>query len=379
MLIVEHGYGVWGAQLCLLRLAPLLEERGVEPVLLAPPDSALAAVWRANGRRHVAVEVADDRDLRGPDGGGWLWRGIREVFRNLRGAWRTARVARQVGADVLVANSHGWAYTEVIGAGWLARRPSVLFIHAEIEATPIGRVWRAAARTATAVIPVSEASARSLGSPRNATVVRNGIDPDEYSPGPADPLLRKNLTDGTDAPVVLVLARLVPLKGIDHVIRAVAALPFEARLVVAGESADPVDLGYEAHLESLSRQLLGERATFLGRRTDVVELIRASDVVVLASETEGFGLCILEAQACGKPAVAYPAGGIVDVITPEVDGLLATQGDVDDLSRQLGRVLGDPALAARLGEAARAKVVREGTLRAQADGQAAVLHRLVRS
>src|SRR5581483_3054023 len=144
---------------------------------------------------------------------------------------------------------------------------------------------------------------------------------------PVDPLLRKDLTDGTDAPVVLVLARLVPLKGIDHVIRAVAALPFEARLVVAGESADPVDLGYEAHLANLSRELLGERATFLGRRTDVVELIRASDVVVLASETEGFGLCMLEAQACGKPAVAYPAGGIVDVITDEVDGLLATQGD----------------------------------------------------
>jgi glycosyltransferase involved in cell wall biosynthesis len=382
VLIVEHGYGVWGAQLCLLRLAPLLEAHGVEQILAAPPDSALAAEWRATGRRHVVIEVAEDRDLRGPDGKGRVRRLLREVWRNALGAWRTARAARQVGADVLHANSHGWAYTEVVAAGWLARRPSVLHVHGEVERTPVGRIWRVATRFASAAVPVSGAVARTMA-PRlrgNTHVVRNGIDPHTYSPGPADPLLRKELTDGTDAPVVLVLARLVPLKGIDHVIRAIAMLPPElgdVRLAVAGESADPVDLAYEAHLATLSRELLGDRARFLGRRTDVVELIRASDVVALASETEGFGLCLLEAQACGRPAVAYPAGGVTDVIEHEVDGLLAAQGDVADLSRQLARVLGDPAFSARLGAAARERVLRDGTLQRQADQQAEILRRLV--
>ena len=180
-------------------------------------------------------------------------------------------------------------------------------------------------------------------------VIHSGIDTERYTPGPADAGLRSQLTNNDPtAPVILVVARLVPAKGIDHVIRAVASLPASlahTNLAIAGAALDPA---YEQNLHQLGAQLLRDRIHFLGPRDDVAELLRASDALVLASESEGLGLCILEAQACGVPAIAYPAGGCAELIQHNVTGLLATQGNPEDLGHQLTRLLGNPALAKEL-------------------------------
>jgi glycosyltransferase involved in cell wall biosynthesis len=131
---------------------------------------------------------------------------------------------------------------------------------------------------------------------------------------------------------------------------------------------------YEATVRRLGEQLLGPRLRILGDRADVADLMRASDVVVLASASEGLPLSILEAQACARPVVAYPAGGVADLIEDGRSGLLARQGDTAHLAAQLARVLGDPALGRQLGAAAQAQV---STLDSQADAHVAVLRALV--
>jgi glycosyltransferase involved in cell wall biosynthesis len=376
VLIVEQGVGLWGAQRYLLRLAPLLEARGVEQVLAAPADSATAEAWRRSGRRHVVLAVPPERSVRTPDGGLSARLAAREFARTLLLAQRTARLARRVGADVIHANSH-WSHVECVLAARSSGRRVVLHLHEESDTDALGRLRGLAVLAADATIAVSGAVARSLGATarRRAIVIRNGIDADRLRPGAARPELRELVSAGDpDALVLLSLSRLDPRKGVDHLIRAVARLPADlshVRLVVAG--APSLDPANGERLRALAAELLGARVTFLGPRDDVPDLLRAADVFVLASSLEGLPLTILEAQACGTPVVAYPTAGIPEVVTHGETGLLARAGSVDDLAAQIAAIARSPALRATLGRRGRERVVADSSLELQADRQAAVL------
>jgi glycosyltransferase involved in cell wall biosynthesis len=211
------------------------------------------------------------------------------------------------------------------------------------------------------------------------TIIPNGVDPVALAPGPADPDVRRELAADPTAPVVLSLSRLVPHKGVDHLVRAVAALPGEqARTQLAIVGATNLDPRFMAHLRALAAELLGPRVRFLGPRKDIAALLRAADVFALASSREGLPLVLLEAQACGTPVVAYPAAGTtLEVVRDGETGLLARQDDVAHLAACIGRVLTDAGLRAHLARAARAQVVSAFTLERQADRQARLLDELV--
>jgi glycosyltransferase involved in cell wall biosynthesis len=380
VLIVEQGEGLWGAQRYLLRLAPLLEEHGVEQILAAPADSATAAAWRADGRRHEILPSPEGRSVRTDAGAISPLRAVREVGRTAQLSQRTAQLARRVGADAIHANSH-WSHLEGVGAGRLARLPVVLHLHEENEHDVIGRLRGLAVLAADAAIAVSGAVARSLGgkAAERAIVIRNGIDADALRPEPAKPGIRQELTGGDlDAPVLLSLSRLDPRKGVDQLIRAVAALPEDlgqTRLAIAGAPSLVPEHG--KLLRDLADELLGDRAIFLGPRDDVPDLLRAADALVLASSLEGLPLSVLEAQSCGTPVVAYPTAGIPEVVTDGETGLLARADDPQDLARRLTELLRDAGLRERLATQGRARVLAESTLKGQAEQQAALLEKLV--
>lgn len=380
VLIVEQGEGLWGAQRYLLRLAPLLEEHGVEQILAAPADSATAAAWRADGRRHEILPSPDGRSVRTEAGAISPLRAVREAGRTAQLSRRTAQLARRVGADVIHANSH-WSHLEGVGAGKLARLPVVLHLHEENEHDVIGRLRGMAVLAADAAIAVSGAVARSLGgkAAQRAIVIRNGIDADALRPEPALPAIRHELTGGDEsAPVLLSLSRLDPRKGVDQLIRAVAALPEDlsrTRLAIAGAPSLVPEHG--ELLRNLATELLGDRAIFLGPRNDVPDLLRAADALVLASSLEGLPLSVLEAQSCGTPVVAYPTAGIPEVVTDGETGLLARADDPQDLARRLTELLRDTGLRERLATQGRARVLAESTLKGQAEQQAELLERLV--
>jgi glycosyltransferase involved in cell wall biosynthesis len=268
-----------------------------------------------------------------------------------------------------------------VAAGRLSGLPVVLHLHEENEDDAIGRLRGLAVLAADGAIAVSGAVARSLGgrAAERAVVIRNGIDADALRPAPPAPGLRAELTGGRpDAPVLLSLSRLDPRKGVDQLIRAVAALPEDlahTRLAIAGAPALVPENG--ARLRALAAELLGDRAIFLGPRDDVPDLLRAADALVLASSLEGLPLSILEAQSCGTPVVAYPTAGIPEVVTDGVTGLLARPDDPDHLAQRIAALLHDPALRATLSEQGRARVLRESTLEGQADQQVSLLEQLI--
>jgi N-acetyl-alpha-D-glucosaminyl L-malate synthase BshA len=110
--------------------------------------------------------------------------------------------------------------------------------------------------------------------------------------------------------------------------------------------------------ESLARQLgVGAYVEFLGKRDHVEELIPESDVFLLPSEMEAFGLAALEAMACGVVPVATQTGGVGELITPGVDGFLEPVGDIAAQAARVVSLLTDEPLLDRMASAARRTAV----------------------
>jgi len=91
---------------------------------------------------------------------------------------------------------------------------------------------------------------------------------------------------------------------------------------------------------------------FLGRLDRVVELMQATDLFLLPSQSESFGLAALEAMACGAPVVASRAGGLPEVVEDGVNGILEPVGSVEAMGRRAVELLRDPATHRLMAQAA---------------------------
>jgi glycosyltransferase involved in cell wall biosynthesis len=184
--------------------------------------------------------------------------------------------------------------------------------------------------------------------PASVTTVHNGIDPrmsHESTPREHRP---SDHASGQDFTVVQV-ANFLDWKGHETVIRALARLRDRvpgARVVFYGQSKD---LEYEARLRVLvAEKDLKDAVDFAGYRTDLMKLLDTFDCLVLASRAEPFGLVLLEAMRAGLPVVASNAGGVPEIITNEVNGLLFEPEDFEELANALARIAQNPEVAACL-------------------------------
>lgn len=184
-----------------------------------------------------------------------------------------------------------------------------------------------------------------------------GFDAREFSPMDRRQA-REALGLADDEFVVLQLGRMVPRKGIDNVIRAMAHLPDSpapARLlVVGGESADGAALCTQEflRLQGIARQSgVIERVTFTGhrRRHELRAHYAAADVFVTTPWYEPFGITPLEAMACGIPVVASAVGGLAYTVVDGVTGYLVPAQDPLALANRLQRLRNHPELAQAMG------------------------------
>jgi len=178
--------------------------------------------------------------------------------------------------------------------------------------------------------------------PADVRVIPNAVDHDAYRPA-----------EGTRAgtPTVVAVGRLEPAKGMHVLIDAVARLP-GVRLVIAGTG------NAEAALRArIARLGVGDRVELRGfvDEAEKIRLMQSAHVFASASAKEGWGLSVLEAGACGTPAVASDAPGLRDAVQHGVTGLLARSGDPDAFAAAIGRLLADPAERDRFGRAAHAR------------------------
>ncbi len=192
-------------------------------------------------------------------------------------------------------------------------------------------------------------------------VIPNFVDTERYAPGPRRTLAELGLPGASGAasegPAVLVhVSNFRPLKRVDDVVRIFAEVQRvrPAVLLLIGDGPE------RSRVEALARQLgLSNRVVFVGKMVSFVELLQASDVFLMPSESESFGLAALEALSCGVPVVASDVGGIPEVVPEGEVGFLAPVGDVATMADRVLRILGDPGLRARLSRAARDRAVQQ--------------------
>ena len=168
-------------------------------------------------------------------------------------------------------------------------------------------------------------------------VVYNAYDPATGDPIPTELPLPKAFR-------LVTVCRLTAWKGVDGLIRAIAALP-DAGLLIVGDGPE------RANLEALCRELgVVERVHFAGQvpRQQISSYLRACDLFVLNSRYEGLPHVLLEAMAAGLPVIAADAGGCREVVSHGHNGLLVPPGDPAALQGAIQRLMGNPGERKRL-------------------------------
>jgi L-malate glycosyltransferase len=195
-------------------------------------------------------------------------------------------------------------------------------------------------------------------------LVHNGVDMGQFSDAGADGLSWRRRLGIGDCPVVGMVAQLVAWKRPDDFIRVASRLKRRmprAVFVLAG--TEPEERGYLAKLQTLVQEEgLEGRFFFLGFSRDVAGIMAMCDVVVLTSKDEPFGRVLIEAMASRRPVVATSGGGVREIVRPGDTGFLAECGDIDGLAADIETLLGDPALAARMGLAGRLRAEKHFSL-----------------
>jgi len=196
----------------------------------------------------------------------------------------------------------------------------------------------------------------------NLAVIRNGIVPSKFRSTPGASPIRQELGLPADAPVVLVLSRLNPMKGVEYFLDAAAivarALP-QVRFLIVGDGLNKFDL--EERAASLG---IADRVVFTGFRTDVPQLLAEASLSVLPSLSEGLSNTLLESMAAGVPVIATQVGGNPEIIEDGVSGLLVPPRDAAALAAAMNKLLSNPVLASAVREAGQRRIAEYFSMQA---------------
>jgi len=361
----------------------LLEARGIELTLGSPGDGDFFDAWASTGLPHVELELPPHHGLRNDAGGRPSPSALAgEVRSTFGGAFRVARASRQM--DVIHSNSL-WGHLDCALGGRLARRPVVLELHDLVRPGLGRRVLQTAVVVSSGAMAISQAVADTVGGHGRMTgarlrVVSQAVDTERFHPGAPDLDVRARLSSEPHLPIVGIIGRIDPEKGVDVVVEAVASLEGSAgtcHLVVIGGPG--LDGGvYAQRVRAHAEDLLGDRVRFTGPMENVPDALRSLDVVINASEAEPFGLSVLEAQASGVAVIGTASGGIPEFVVDGETGLLVPPRDVSSLSLALKRLLEDEDLRNRLGRNGQSSAAARYGLPARADAVAAMYRSVAR-
>jgi glycosyltransferase involved in cell wall biosynthesis len=185
----------------------------------------------------------------------------------------------------------------------------------------------------------------------------HGVDTARFHP--ASPDERASLRARLGLPrglLAIYSGRLLRGKGLETLVEALAvpSLPSDVRLVLLGSGQGQALDATDDLRRRVAERGLERRVVFAGRSDRVEDYLRACDLFVFPSLFEALGIALVEAAACGLPAVASRTGGIVDVVDDGRSGLLVPPGDAFALAGALAALAGDAARRAAMGAAARA-------------------------
>ena len=264
-----------------------------------------------------------------------------------------------------------------------ARLPVVLSaLHSTGWPDGVGRLNRLLTPLTDGFIAVASAHARYLREVEHfphdkVFMIPNGVDTQRFVYDPAArQRVREELGIPLDAPVVGIVAALRPEKDHELFMRAAHSLLLrlpQVQFLIVGDGP------LRSTLEQLAQQLgLGSQIHFLGARSDVPELLSALDLFALTSQNEASPVSILEAMACGRPVIAPRVGSIAETVIPGENGELFDQRTSAVISELWHQVLISPERRDAMGQAARASVIRAGSLDTMVHGYEQLIRQIAR-
>lgn len=359
VLYVNQTAQVSGAERSLLTLIAGLDGE-VDPII-ACPEGELSAEARALGIEPIPIRGTKASFRLHPL---HTSRGLLEITQC---ALQVRRIVKRVSPDIVHANT-----TRAALLALLARSRSAPPVVAHIrDLAPEGRladlVLSLVARRADAIVANSTFVADRFGEARGRVrVIYNPIDLERFDPSRADGrAVRAELGLSEDTVVLTVVAHISPIKGQDEAIvvlgdliaaghDVVLLLVGSVKFASAGARLD--NLAFGERLPALASELgVADRVRFLGERTDVPDVLAATDVLLMPFWREPFGRVAVEAMAMGVTVVASEVGGPAEIVRPDLDGILLPPRSPKVWSRTLEQLLPDTALRQRLGENARTR------------------------
>lgn len=350
---IEAGMHLYGGGLQVLFLLRGLQAQGEPGVLVCPKGSAIAEAARPHALRVHEITMRGDADL-----------GI---------VGRVRRLIREERPDLV--HLHSRRGSDVWGA-LAARLEGIPTVMSRRNDTPEPSWWWPIKyRLYDRVVAISEGIRQvllGLGLPPGMVVcVRSAVDAERFRPGREDlPWLRGEFGLGDDEQTVAMAAQFIARKGHRTLLAALpevlAAHP-RTRVLLFGRGPE-----LDAMRRLVSQMGLVERVMFCGFRNDLQRVLPCVDVLVHPAETEGLGVVLLQAAACGVPIVACRAGGMPEIVHPGINGELIEPGDHARLAAHLKRLLADASLRQRYGAAGRELVLRDFSVDAMVEGNRAV-------
>ena len=326
-----------GAQRTIANLVEGLPAERFATELVVGRDSGGAREWLGSGRRVIDLHCARIRDALFP---------LRRYIATQR---PDVLLATMVDANIVAA-----AATRLI-----AGRPRLILreTNSHRARADIGPLRRAAVRwayaKADAVVALSHGVGRELIAdygldPARVVTIHNPVDTEAWrrraqAARQAGPPWA---SFGGEGPVLVAVGRLIPQKGFDLLLQALAQCQGAgqtARLAIVGEGPE------RGRLEALARTLgIADRVILAGFAADPAAWYAHGDIFVLPSRWEGFGHVIVEAMACGLPVIAFDCPyGPVDILSGNAGGVLVPPEDVRALAAAIDRLLGGPRELAR--------------------------------
>lgn len=338
---------VGGMERCVERLVThLAREGGFRFTALCPSEGAFAERLRQAGAIVVIVAMPEDPP----------WSSVQLV----------ASLIAAEHVDLLHAHLPN-AHLLAALAGRLTGVPVMTTIHARQAGLSDLELHRATGSFLSVVCRQSYYHALGLGVERGRLSLEpNGVDVDAFQPGPRPVQgLRASLGLPAHAMLAGLVGRLSPEKAPDLFVRAAAllrpSLP-DAHFVLIGEGPMKTALR-----EGIDGQGLGAHVHIVGGVDDVRPVYHDLDLLVSSSHSEAMPLALMEGMASGLPVVATRVGGVPEIVEHGGTGWLVAPRDAEDLAGRMHQMLTQPELRRRMGDQARARMVRHHRLDRQLD------------
>ncbi len=297
----------------------------------------------------------------------------------LAGKWdlgvlpRLARLLHRRRADVVVTVGAGDKMFWGRLAAHLAGVPVIASaLHSTGWPDGVGRINRWLTRITDAFIGVADSHGEFLRDfekfpAEKVRVIRNGVDCATFTPCPsARAEVRRELGLDDKTLLIGIVAALRAEKNHGMLVRSAAKLREkfpDAHWLIVGDGPERVSI--ESYAELLG---INDRIHLLGTRHDTPRLVAALDVFTLCSLNEASPVSILEALACGVPAVSTEVGSVNESIVEGETGLLIPSGDADAMTEAVSRLLSNSELRQAMGTAGRKLVLRSGSLESMVEG-----------